>query len=395
MLRARARRHIGSCNHAPPCAGTIGRGAVSDRRRAALEGTSRGPRSARGTTRWRAARPAAIIDPTAPASSMLISCVAYQNGRKLADLPVEDVSEYVGRPDCFVWVALFQPTREELDQMAEEFGLHELAVEDARKGHQRPKIEEYGDSLFAVLHPVEMEKAEDGTESLVLGEVDIFVGPNYILSVRHRTKLGFAAVRTRTEREPDLLRHGAGFVFYALIDNVVDRYFPVLDDLETRLEAAEEHMFAAPASRRQIEQLYALKGMLMTLKHAVTPLMEAVGKLYGGRVPQLCQGTQDYFRDVYDHLARINAAIESSREMLTTAIQVNLALIGISDNEVTKRLAAYGALITVPTLVAGIYGMNFHHMPELDWSFGYPLAIAVMLVIDGLLFLRFRKVKWI
>jgi len=326
---------------------------------------------------------------------MLISCVAYQNGRKLADIPVEDISEYVGRPDCFVWVALFQPTREELDQMAEEFGLHELAVEDARKGHQRPKIEEYGDSLFAVLHPVEIEKAEDGTESLVLGEVDIFVGPNYILSVRHRTKLGFAAVRTRTEREPDLLRHGAGFVFYALIDNVVDRYFPVLDELETRLEAAEEQMFAAPASRRQIEQLYALKGMLMTLKHAVTPLMEAVGKLYGGRVPQLCQGTQDYFRDVYDHLARINAAIESSREMLTTAIQVNLALIGISDNEVTKRLAAYGALITVPTLVAGIYGMNFHHMPELDWSFGYPLAIAVMFVIDGLLFLRFRKVKWI
>jgi len=326
---------------------------------------------------------------------MLISCVAYQNGRKLADIPVEDISEYVGRPDCFVWVALFQPTHEELDQMAEEFGLHELAVEDARKGHQRPKIEEYGDSLFAVLHPVEMEKAEDGTESLMLGEVDIFVGPNYILSVRHRTKLGFAAVRTRTEREPDLLRHGAGFVFYALIDNVVDRYFPVLDDLETRLEAAEEHMFAAPASRKQIEQLYALKGMLMTLKHAVSPLMESVGKLYGGRVPQLCQGTQDYFRDVYDHLARINAAIESSREMLTTAIQVNLALIGISDNEVTKRLAAYGALITVPTLVAGIYGMNFHNMPELDWSFGYPLAIAVMFVIDGLLFLRFRKVKWI
>jgi magnesium transporter len=326
---------------------------------------------------------------------MLISCVAYQNGRKLADIPVEDISEYVGRPDCFVWVALLEPTREELDQMAEEFGLHELAVEDARKGHQRPKIEEYGDSLFAVLHPIELDKAEDGTESLVVGEVDVFAGPNYILSVRHRTKLGFAAVRTRTEREPDLLRHGSGFVFYALIDNVVDRYFPVLDDLETRLEAAEERMFAAPASRRQIEDLYALKGKLMTLKHAVTPLMEAVGKLYGGRVPHLCQGTQEYFRDVYDHLARINAAIESSREMLTTAIQVNLALIGISDNEVTKRLAAYGAMITVPTLVDGIYGMNFHHMPELDWTIGYPLAIAVMVAIDGLLFLRFRKVNWI
>ena len=327
---------------------------------------------------------------------MLVSCVAYENGVKVADIPVTEISDWVHRPNCLVWVALFEPTLEELDEMAQEFGLHELAVEDARKGHQRPKIEEYGDSLFAVLHPVEMLPVGDGGEcELNVGEIDIFVGENYVLTVRHRTQIGFAAVRARTEREPELLRHGAGFVFYALIDNVVDRYFPVLDDLETRLEVAEEHMFAAPASRRQIEQLYALKGMLMTLKHAVTPLMEAVGKLYGGRVPQLCQGTQDYFRDVYDHLARINAAIESSREMLTTAIQVNLALIGISDNEVTKRLAAYGALITVPTLVAGIYGMNFHHMPELDWSFGYPLAIAVMLVIDGLLFLRFRKVKWI
>jgi magnesium transporter len=326
---------------------------------------------------------------------MLISCVAYQNGRKVADIPVEDISEYVSRPDCFVWVALFEPTREELDQMAEEFGLHELAVEDARKGHQRPKIEEYGDSVFAVLHPVEMQKHDDTTDTLNVGEVDLFVGANYILSVRHRTQVGFAAVRARTEREPELLKHGAGFVFYALIDNVVDRYFPILDELETRLEQAEERMFAAPASRRQIEQLYDLKGMLMTLKHAVAPLMEAVGKLYGGRVPHLCQGTQEYFRDVYDHLARINAAIESSREMLTTAIQVNLALIGISDNEVTKRLAAWGALITVPTLIAGIYGMNFDFMPELGWAFGYPLAIASMVAIDLVLFWRFRKAKWI
>jgi magnesium transporter len=292
-------------------------------------------------------------------------------------------------------VALFEPTREELDQMAEEFGLHELAVEDARKGHQRPKIEEYGDSLFAVLHTAELVKDDKGEQDLSLGEVDLFVGPNYILSVRHRTQMGFAAVRARTEREPELLRHGAGFVFYALIDNVVDRYFPVLDELETQLEQAEERMFGTPASRKQIEQLYDLKSKLMTLKHAVTPLMENVGKLYGGRVPHLCQGTQEYFRDVYDHLTRINAAIESSREMLTTAIQVNLALIGISDNEVTKRLAAWGALITIPTLIAGIYGMNFKFMPELQWQWGYWYAIGSMLVVDVLLFMRFRKAKWV
>ena len=326
---------------------------------------------------------------------MLISCVAYEDGRKLADIPVEDISEYVHRPNCFVWVAMFEPSSAELDEMAEEFDLHELAVEDARKGHQRPKIEEYGDSLFAVLHPAELVKGDDGTEELRIGEIDLFVGPNYVLTVRHRTQIGFSGVRARTEREPELLRHGAGFVFYALIDNVVDRYFPVLDQLETRLETAEGQLFESAATRRKIEELYAIKRELMTLKHAVAPLMEAVGKLYGGRVPQLCVGTQDYFRDVYDHLARINSTIESIRETLTTAIQVNLALIGISDNEVTKRLAAWGALITVPTLIAGVYGMNFKQMPELDWSFGYPLALASMILIDVLLFMRFRSVKWI
>jgi magnesium transporter len=326
---------------------------------------------------------------------MLVSCVAYEEGRKIADIPAADISEYLHRPNCFVWVALFEPTEQELDEMAQEFGLHELAVEDARKGHQRPKIEEYGDSLFAVLHPVELVKGEDGATDIRIGEVDIFVGDNYILTVRHRTQLGFAAVRARTEREPDLLRHGSGFVLYALIDNVVDRYFPVLDLLETRLETAEEHLFSSSSSRHKIEELYEIKQQLMTLKHVVAPLMEAVGKLYGGRVPHLCQGTQEYFRDVYDHLARINGTIENIREMLTTAIQVNLALIGIADNEVTKRLAAWGALITVPTLIAGIYGMNFKHMPELDWSIGYPLVIFAMVAIDALLFLRFRRANWV
>ncbi|HEY3553757.1 MAG TPA: magnesium/cobalt transporter CorA [Casimicrobiaceae bacterium] len=326
---------------------------------------------------------------------MLVSCVAYEHGHKIADIPPEDISDYVRRPNCFVWVALVEPTREELDEMAKEFGLHELAVEDARKGHQRPKIEEYGDSLFAVLHPAEMIQGPDGREELNIGEVDIFVGRNYVLTVRHRTQVGFSGVRARTEREPENLSNGSGFVFYALLDNVVDRYFPVLDQLETRLEAAEEQLFTGAATRSKIEELYGLKRELMALKHVVSPLMEAVGKLFGGRVPQLCGGSQEYFRDVYDHLARINGTIDSTREMLTTAIQVNLALIGISDNEVTKRLAAYGALITVPTLIAGIYGMNFKNMPELSWSIGYPLAIFFMVAIDAFLFVRFRRAHWI
>ncbi len=325
---------------------------------------------------------------------MLINCVVYQNGRKLADIPKEEISDYITRPDCFVWVGLVEATPAEIDEMASEFGLHPLAVEDARKGHQRPKIEEYDECVFVVLHTVEMIDDKPDTD-LWVGEVDIFAGPNYILSVRHRTKKGFIDVRARAEREPELLKRGAGFVLYALMDSVVDRYFPVLGNLEWALERAEDQLFDETSSREKIAGLYALKRRLMTLRHAVTPLMESLGKLYGGRVPPIAAGLQDYFRDIYDHLTRINGEIESIREMVTTGIQVNLALIGLSDNEVTKRLAAWGALITVPTLVAGIYGMNFRHMPELDWLAGYPFALALMAVINGVLWWRFRRVGWI
>jgi magnesium transporter len=325
---------------------------------------------------------------------MLISCIVYQNGKKLAEIPTAEISEYVSRPDCFIWVALADPTPLEIDEMALEFGLHPLAVEDARKGHQRPKIEEYDDSLFVVLHTIE-STGDGGESALSGGEVDLFAGPNYILSVRHRTPRGFADVRARCEREPDLLRHGSGFVLYALMDNVVDRYFPILDTLESELEEIEAQIFTQSSARSNIEALYTLKQELMVLKHAVDPLMEATGKLYGGRVPPLCTGMTDYFRDVYDHLHRIHATIEGIREMLTTAIQVNLGMISLSDNEVTKKLAAWAAIIAVPTMVAGIYGMNFHHMPELDWVWGYPAALALMVAVDIGLYRQFKKVKWL
>jgi magnesium transporter len=321
---------------------------------------------------------------------MLVNCVAYQEGRKLADIPKEAISDYVKRPDCFVWVALRDPEPAELAEMQEEFGLHPLAVEDARHGHQRPKIEEYGNSLFAVLHSIELH----GTE-LQQGEVDVFVGPNYILSVRQHTEQGFAAVRTRTESEPDLLRHGSGFVFYALVDAVVDRYFPIEDALEVELESIESRIFTGDSPRANLEALYGLKQKLTILNHAIDPLLEAVSKLTGGRVPQLCQGTQEYFRDVVDHLERLSHNVDNLRETVTTAMTVNLAMITLNENEVTRRIAAYGALVAVPTMIAGIYGMNFKNMPELDWAIGYPLALALMVGIDMYLFRRFRKTGWI
>ncbi len=321
---------------------------------------------------------------------MLINCVAYENGRKLADIARNEISEYLKRPGCFVWVALYEPELGELEAMQEEFGLHELAVDDAQQGHGRPKIEEYGDSLFVVLHTVEL----DGKE-LRVGEVDVFVGPNYVLSVRRRTKRGFADVRARCEREPELLQHGSGFVLYCLMDAVVDRYFPVLDALETECEAIEDQIFGGGLARENIESLYGLKQRLMVLRHVTGPLADAIGKLYGGRVPQVCVGTQEYFRDVYDHLSRINQTIDSLRESVTTAMAVSLSLIQLQNSEMTKRLASYAALVAVPTMIAGVYGMNFDYMPELKWTFGYPLAVGAMVAIDAWLFYKFRKAGWL
>ena len=321
---------------------------------------------------------------------MIVNCVAYQDGCKLADIEPEQISEHVSRPECFVWVALKDPAPEELAFLQDEFDLHHLSVEDVLKGHQRPKIEEYGDSLFAVIHNLELREGD-----VHVAEIDLFVGPNFILSVRKGTEQGFTAVRARTEREPELLRHGSGFVFYALMDAVVDRYFPVVDALEVELESLESRIFAGTSPRANLEALYGLKQKLMTVKHAVDPLIEAVGKLHGGRVPQMCQGTQEYFRDVYDHLLRLSQGLDSLRDMVTTAMNVNLAMISLAENEVTKRLAAYGALVAVPTMIAGIYGMNFEHIPELKWMFGYPLAVAAMVAIDVYLFYRFRQARWL
>jgi magnesium transporter len=321
---------------------------------------------------------------------MLISCVAYQNGEKLADIEPNDIHKYIARPDCFVWVALFEPDERTLELMQAEFDLHPLAVEDARHGHQRPKIEEYADLLFVVLHMI-----EPGESDLRVGEVDVFVGRNYILSVRSGVEKGFRDVRARCEREPELLRRGPGYVLYALMDAVVDRYFPILQTIEGELERVEEEIFAATSPRANIEALYALKQRLMVFRHAVSPLLESLGNLSGARVPGVCSGMQEYFRDISDHLHRLSQTIESIRDNGSTAISVNLSMITLQESENMKRLAAYAALIAVPTLIVGIYGMNFDYMPELRWRYGYALVIASMAAIDGYIFYRLRKAGWL
>jgi magnesium transporter len=323
---------------------------------------------------------------------MLINCSVYENGKKLGDVPKGDIHLHLDKPNRFVWVALRDPSAQELEEMRVQFNLHELAVEDALHGHQRPKVEEYGDCLFAVMHTIEL--TEDQSEILE-GEVNVFVGRDYLLSVRKRKRVGFTVVRERAEREPHLLKEGPGYVLYLLLDAVVDSYFPVVDALENELERIESRIFEGGPARDNVEALYTLKRKVMLLRHAAGPLHEAIGKLHGGRVPAVTSNVQEYLRDVYDHLTRITQAIDSLREMLTTAMTVNLSLVTVNDSETMKRLAACAALVAVPTMIAGIYGMNFEFMPELQWHFGYPAALASMVGVDIYVFYRFRKAGWL
>jgi magnesium transporter len=320
---------------------------------------------------------------------MLINCASYKNGRKIADIEIDHISDHIADKDSFVWVALLDPTVDEIAKMKEEFDLHPLAVEDALLGHQRPKIEEYGKSLFAVIQVLKYD------DDISVGELDIFAASDYVLSIRNRSDVGFLGVRQRCEQEPELLSQGSGFVLYALIDAVVDRYFPIVERLELELENIEETLFDERSTKSNIERLFELKRKVMVVKHAVSPLMEAVGKLSSGRVPPICANSTEYFRDILDHLTRINSVIESIRDAIGTAIQVSLSAIALEQNNIQKRLASWAAIFAVATAFAGIWGMNFEQMPELKWDLGYPIAISIIVLACSFLYWRFKRSGWL
>jgi magnesium transporter len=323
--------------------------------------------------------------------STVINCAAYTaDGRKAGDIDVHNANEVLKSPDQFVWIGLHEPDEELVRRIQAEFGLHDLAVEDALRAHQRPKIEEYGHSLFVVLRTVQLA---DG--KITFGETHIFVGQQFVISLRHGASLPYTEVRARCEASPQLLRKGPGFVLYALMDFVVDHYFPVVDELEEKLENLEEQIFGGAFSRETTEEIYQLKRALVGLKRAVSPLVEVCNRLVRFDVALVPEDTRLYFRDVYDHVIRINETVDNLRELLTTALEANLSLISVGQNEVTKKLASWAAILAVPTMVAGIYGMNFVDMPELHWRFGYPLVMGVMAVLCGVLYRGFRRAGWL
>jgi magnesium transporter len=322
----------------------------------------------------------------------LVSCVAYAAGRRVGDVELENVTDALKQPEQFVWVGLREPSEQLLRRVQQAFGLHDLAVEDALRAHQRPKLEQYGESIFVVLRTVRRNRER---RSIDWGETHIFLGPNYIVSVRHGPSLGYADVRARCESTPLLLSRGPGFVLYALMDFIVDQFFPIIEALEDELETLEERIFGEKFSRATTEQIYELKRELLEIKRAVSPVVDICNRLVRFDLALIPDDTRPYFRDIYDHAIRINERVDTLRELLTTALEANLALISVAQNEDMKRLAGWAAIIAVPTMIAGLYGMNFEIMPELHWWFGYPLAVAVMAGLCGYLYVRFKRSGWL
>jgi magnesium transporter len=283
--------------------------------------------------------------------STVVNCASYAEGCRVANIPVEEISEALDVPGQFVWVGLHEPDEALLRQVQKEFGLHDLAVEDALSAHQRPKLEEYGQAIFVVLRTAEQQERK-----IAIGETHIFVGPRYVVSVRHGSTLSYAEVRKRCETTPHLLRKGPGFVLYALMDFVVDHYFPIVDALEERLDTIEEEIFGEKPDRDTVEGLYDLKRDLLTLKRAVSPLVDICNRLMRFDSPIIPDDTRPYFRDVYDHVVRINETIDTLRELITSALEAKLLVSGRPERD-HQKLAAWAAILAVPTMIAGIYGI--------------------------------------
>jgi magnesium transporter len=325
---------------------------------------------------------------------MIVDCAVYEDGRRRdGDLDLERAYEASksGDGSSFVWIGLHQPSAEELDAVAREFFLHELAVEDAVKAHQRPKIEEYEHTLFIVLKTA---KYHEASETVEMGEINLFVGDGFLISVRHGEPSALDGVRRKIEERPDLLRCGPGAVMHAIADHVVDDYSPVLAGIEEDIEEVEEQVFSSDRTN-PTERIYKLKREVLSMHRATAPLVEPLEHLAEGRVPIVHEDIREYFRDVYDHVARANETVENMREMLNGVLDANTAQISVRQNEDVRKISAWVAIIAVPTMVAGIYGMNFEHMPELRWELGYPAALALMAVVCFGLYRYFKRVGWL
>ena len=322
----------------------------------------------------------------------IINCAAYLNGKRIANIEASNISQVLQNPDEFVWVGLHEPSEETLVFFQQQFNLHDLAIEDAHNAHQRPKIEMYGDTLFAVLRTAQLNKANHHIE---FGETHFFVGPNFLITIRHGSSISYADVRTRCESTPHLLRKGQGFALYAVMDSIVDQYFPIIEILEEDLQKIEDKIFKERPTRQTTEDIYQLKRELLDVKRAVSPLIDLANRLMRFDITLISEETQPYFRDIYDHAIRINEMVDHARELLNTALEANFSLLSIAQSDVSKKFAGWAAIIAVPTMVAGFYGMNFRFMPELEWHYGYPTVVLFTVSLCVIIYVLFKRSGWL
>ena len=320
----------------------------------------------------------------------VIAAAAYSAGQKVQDILIEESGAWAAKPGHFVWIGIHEPDEHELRQLQKQFGLHELAIEDALKAHQRPKLEQYGETTFLVLRTA---FCLDG--HIALGETEIFVGRGYIISVRHGRSASYAPVRQRAEAAPSRLANGEDYVVYAIIDFVVDNYLAVVDHLRVDIEALEGTILEPAQGESKTAQIYGLRRELQQLKLAVAPTAEVCRRLEHLDLPGIDPSFRPYYRDIVDHLNRALEQIDTLREMLGFAFEASLLTEQARQSEVSRRLAGWAAILAVPTAIAGIYGMNFEHMPELSWRYGYFLVLAVIAAACSFLFYRFRRAGWI
>jgi magnesium transporter len=321
---------------------------------------------------------------------MIVDCAAYEGGqRRQGELPMERASEAAAEDGAFVWLGVFEPSEEEFKAVATEFGLHELAVEDAVRAHQRPKVEEYGETIHVV---VKTARYVDPKEVIELGELSIFVAPNFVITVRHG-KADLAPVRERLEQRPDLLEKGPGAVLYAILDQVVDSYIEAAHGFDQDVREVELQVFGE--GQNPTERIYKLEREVLEFQAATAPLAEALEELCNNNYPVVPATLHEYFRDVEDHLARVSTRIENFRQLLDSALEANLTQVSMRQNEDMRKISAWVAIAVVPTMIAGIYGMNFEHMPELEWEFGYPAVLVLIVSVCLFLYWRFKRAGWL
>lgn len=320
----------------------------------------------------------------------IVHCVAYRNGQPLGDISIDELGEVIKQPDTFIWLGLHEPDDPLLQKIQGQFGLHELAIEDAHHAHQRPKIEAYSNSLFIVLKTAQLDAGQ-----VVYGETHLFVGSNFLVSVRHGASSSYEQVLQRCENSTKGLHKGPGFALYAVLDFVADNYKPIVAQFERDFEAIETDIFKDHFDKLVIERLYALKRHLLELRNAALPVAEISAELMRLHEDLIPKELRAYFRDIQDHVSRLVGQIDGMRDMLTTAMQVNLALVANNQNEVVKRLAGWGAILAIPTVIFSLYGMNFEWMPELKWRGGYPAAVGVTLLGCVFVYRRLRRAGWV